>query len=222
MWYRLLVNCDDYGTMDARPSILISKCFPLKIKAISEANIEKWVQELASAGLIQLYMNDGRRYLYLSKWEKHQQIRAHKSKNPKPVDEGSILISDDINRNHLQANAPVIQSNPNPNPIRNPNPIQARVHAQGVKVSLADNVTMTEDEHQKLISEHGQEATDTMIAILDNYKGSSGKTYKNDYKAILSWVVKRYQEDRQKARTTKSPIAQLKEMYDEEVQHGQG
>ena len=121
MWYRLLVNCDDYGTMDARPSILLSKCFPLKVKAISESMIEKWVQELSANGLIQLYTNDNRRYLYLSKWEKHQQIRAHKAKNPRPVDEGSILISDDINGNHLQANVPVIQSNPiqsesNPNP----------------------------------------------------------------------------------------------------------
>ena len=29
-FYRLIVNCDDYGRMDARPKILASKLFPLK------------------------------------------------------------------------------------------------------------------------------------------------------------------------------------------------
>ena len=29
-FYRLMVNCDDYGRMDARPRILISKLFPLR------------------------------------------------------------------------------------------------------------------------------------------------------------------------------------------------
>lgn len=29
-WYRLIVNCDDYGRFDARPAILRSRLFPLK------------------------------------------------------------------------------------------------------------------------------------------------------------------------------------------------
>jgi len=48
---------------------------------------------------------------------------------------------------------------------------------------------MTEEEYQKLITEYGNEAVKKMIGILDNYKGSSGKKYKSDYRAILSWVV---------------------------------
>ena len=34
-----------------------------------------------------------------------------------------------------------------------------------------------------------------MIEILDNYKGAKGKRYKSDYRAILTWVVDRYNED---------------------------
>ena len=29
-------------------------------------------------------------------------------------------------------------------------------------------------------------------------KGANGKTYKSDYRAILNWVVKRYQEEQSK------------------------
>ena len=35
--------------------------------------------------------------------------------------------------------------------------------------------------------------TDELIRVLDNYKGSSGKKYKSDYRAILTWTVERVQ-----------------------------
>jgi|GEM_PF-863356 len=65
---------------------------------------------------------------------------------------------------------------------------------QPPKIAYAENVSMTEVEYQKLIDRHGQEATDWMIEKLDNYKGSNGKKYRNDYRAILNWVVEKYQE----------------------------
>lgn len=65
-------------------------------------------------------------------------------------------------------------------------------------LSLAEFVSMTKKEADKLIEEFGLEATKAMVEILNNYKGSSGKEYKSDYRAILSWVVKRYQEDKKK------------------------
>ena len=54
---------------------------------------------------------------------------------------------------------------------------------------------MTEEEHGKLIAQYGEEKTNRAIEILDNYKGSKGKTYKNDYRAILSWVMDRVNEE---------------------------
>ena len=64
------------------------------------------------------------------------------------------------------------------------------------KTPYAEFVKMTEAEYKKLVDKHGQAATDKMIEILDNYKGAKGATYKSDYRAILSWVVKRYEEDK--------------------------
>lgn len=66
------------------------------------------------------------------------------------------------------------------------------------KVQWADNVTMTNAEHDKLLATHGPADTARLIEILDNYKGSSGKVYANDYRAILSWCVDRLAESRRK------------------------
>lgn len=60
---------------------------------------------------------------------------------------------------------------------------------QEKKIHFAEFVSMTNAEYDKLVSTHGKEFTDQCITILDNYKGSNGKTYKSDYRAILSWVV---------------------------------
>lgn len=62
------------------------------------------------------------------------------------------------------------------------------------KTQYAEFVFMTEDEYQKLIDTYGEDRTKKMIEILDNYKGSSGKKYKSDYRAILSWVVDKVEE----------------------------
>lgn len=56
-------------------------------------------------------------------------------------------------------------------------------------VQFADNVTMTNGEHQKLLDTYGPADTALMIRKLDDYKAATGKTYKSDYRAILSWVV---------------------------------
>lgn len=57
------------------------------------------------------------------------------------------------------------------------------------KIHFAEFVTMTNDEYEKLVVAHGKELTDQCIQKLDNYKGSNGKKYKSDYRAILSWVL---------------------------------
>lgn len=56
------------------------------------------------------------------------------------------------------------------------------------KNKYSEFVSMTEEEYKKLLDKHGEELTNKMIETLDNYKGSSGKKYKSDYRAILNWV----------------------------------
>jgi hypothetical protein len=109
-FYRLIVNCDDYGELDARIPILKAKLYPLK--PMKSLDINRYLMKLASINLIALYENAGINYLKMTNWDKHQQIRAHRHKYPSISDEKSHLISVDINSNQMITNAPVIQSNP--------------------------------------------------------------------------------------------------------------
>ena len=92
VFYRLIVNCDDYGRMDAREAILRAKLFPLK-ERISNRDIKNAVVRLADTGCVRLYECDSKPYLYLPNWESHQSIRAKRSKYPAPEEDESIKSS---------------------------------------------------------------------------------------------------------------------------------
>lgn len=74
------------------------------------------------------------------------------------------------------------------------------------KKRYADFVTLTEEEHSKLVEQYGERTVQWCIEKLDNYKGSMGKKYVSDYKAILSWVIKSYQEEQSKHKQPMSSI----------------
>ncbi|MEG1894605.1 MAG: DUF4373 domain-containing protein [Oscillospiraceae bacterium] len=77
-------------------------------------------------------------------------------------------------------------------------PRKKKAETEPGKVKYAEFVSMTEEEYEKLVATHGKEKTARMIEVLDNYKGSKGTTYKNDYRAILNWVVDRVNEELKK------------------------
>lgn len=81
-FYRLLVNCDDYGVMDARPKILKARLFPLR--DVSLETIGDALETLVRIGLIRVYEVDGRPYLQAIKWAEHQRVRDSKHKYPVP------------------------------------------------------------------------------------------------------------------------------------------
>jgi len=76
------------------------------------------------------------------------------------------------------------------------------------KMSYAENVLLTEKEFNSLVEKFGEMASKRMIEILDNYKGANDKTYKSDYRAILLWVVDRYEKEKKDhgAKEVKSDI----------------
>lgn len=114
-FYRLMVNCDDFGRMDARPAIIKSKCYPLK--SIDIKRLLEMVANLQASGLIGLYEVEGRHYLHLISWEKHQQIRAKRSKYPSP-EEGPEIIGNQLISSEIKCPRNPIQSNPIENPIQ--------------------------------------------------------------------------------------------------------
>ena len=108
-FYRLIVNADDFGRMDGRTAVLRSRLFPLR--DVRNAQIEDALRELASVELVSTYVVDGKPFVRLPGWDRHQQIRAKKSKYPAPDTSCNQMISDDCKcpRNPIQS-----ESNPNP------------------------------------------------------------------------------------------------------------
>lgn len=84
-FYRLLVVCDDFGRMDARPAILKAQCFPLRDN-VNAQKIESWLSSLAEKKLIVRYQTkDGAPLLAVDKWD--QRVRS-RPKYAGPEDDG--------------------------------------------------------------------------------------------------------------------------------------
>lgn len=113
-FYRLIVNCDDYGRCDARPQVLKNRLFQLKDK-LSLKEVASALAKLAEIGLIKLYEVDGKPYLYMPTWLDHQTPRAKRSKYPAPDDVNASEIicnhmqADEIICNHMQEDAVYIR-----------------------------------------------------------------------------------------------------------------
>lgn len=105
LFYRLIVNCDDYGRMDARPAILKSRLFPLK-EGVTQKQIDAALSKLSTVGMVQVYTYDQKPFLQLVNWAKHQVIRNKRSKYPDPP-------AIENNCMQMKTNSSVIQSESN-------------------------------------------------------------------------------------------------------------
>jgi hypothetical protein len=144
VFYRLIVNCDDYGRFDGRPKIIASKLFPLK--DIRAAQIESALRKLTSAELVTLYTVGGKPFLQMKTWDRHQQIRAKKSRYPGPDDAirepANIckqMISDDSKcpRNPIQSEYES-ESESNDSAEASPAPVAALTLVDGTSYGITE------------------------------------------------------------------------------------
>ena len=145
-WWRLTVNCDDYGRCDARPAVLKSKLFPLADDR-TPADMTAALNELSSVGLVNVYVVDGRPYLQIVTWGKHQRIRAKRSKYPAPEDGiccQMTAVDSKCPRNPIQS-----ESNPNQSIDMADKPPKPTRHKYGEY----KNVLLSDEELAKLQSE---------------------------------------------------------------------
>ena len=85
LFYRLIVNVDDYGIFFADPAVVASVLYPRK-RNLSTKTVADAVQRIADTGLIRLYEYDGEQYLKIVSWEKHQRMRNSMHRYPTPQD----------------------------------------------------------------------------------------------------------------------------------------
>ncbi len=103
VFYRLIVNCDDYGRFDGRIPVIKNRLFPLK-DDLTLAAVKSAIQKLVSVGMVITYESMGKPYLYLPTWNEHQSVRAKRSKYPAP-ESGVESSTDDCGRMNTPDNA---------------------------------------------------------------------------------------------------------------------
>lgn len=86
---RLMSKVDDHGLYDARPSILRTSLYPLRVDRVREADIARWIAACEKAGVIALYQHDGKPYLQMldTRWQARSE-----AKFPLPDAPGSMRL----------------------------------------------------------------------------------------------------------------------------------
>lgn len=86
---RLMSKVDDHGLYDARPSILRSSLYPLRVDRVREADITRWIAACEKAGVIALYQHDGKPYLQMldTRWQARSE-----PKYPMPPDDDCLQL----------------------------------------------------------------------------------------------------------------------------------
>lgn len=145
------------------------------------------------------------RGIYLANWEKHQNIEGmerikeqakQRKMRFKERQQQGLLEERSGNVPERKSNATELELELDKDKERD------KKKKLTPKTRYADFVSLKESEYQKLVDKHGEELTKRMIEILDNYKGSTGKKYKDDYRTILNWVVKRVEEEEAQVKPT--------------------
>lgn len=79
-------------------------------------------------------------------------------------------------------------------PIETAKP-KRKAKAKPEKTAYAEFVSMTPAEYDKLVVlTGGEQGAQWCIERLDNYKGSTGKTYRDDFRAIKAWVIGEFEK----------------------------
>ncbi|REK37077.1 MAG: hypothetical protein DWQ44_00040 [Bacteroidetes bacterium] len=124
VFYRRLMSIvDDYGCFDARVELLKVRCYPMVSGKVSNSDIEKWLNECVSAGLVRVYQVSGKNYLELLDF--NQRLRQRIRKFPPPDDGQQVADNRQKNADNSRDEE---KKNPklNPNPKSKLNPTRAR------------------------------------------------------------------------------------------------
>lgn len=108
LFYRLIVNADDFGILDGRIPILKAKLFPLK--NITDKQINDGLNKLSSAGIVSLKTYKLKPYLQIITWAEHQQIRNKKSKYVQIDDNGNPTFDSELKSLDINCNQMIVQS----------------------------------------------------------------------------------------------------------------
>ena len=217
LFYRLIVNCDDYVRFDGRVNIIKNRLFPLKDGLTAKA-VKDGINRLSTVGLVTLYEFEGRPYLQLVTWNDHQSIRARKSKYPAISDsvnaDASIckqMNANEINCNQMNADA----SKCSRNPIQSESESKSESECKTAEPSAHPEkksafgqfgwVKLTQKEHSGLLRDLGEAELNRCIAYVDeSAQATANKNGWKDWNLVLrkcyrdGWGLRKAAYEKQK------------------------
>jgi len=181
---------DKEGRLEDRPKYLKAMIFPY-----DNVDMKKQLDLLSSCKsgktypFIQRYEVEGVKLIQITKWKKHQKPHhTEKESIFPPIPPLKEKGMEKGMENQLNGN---VELNNGEITVKQDKLLKS---LSILKDIYLDCVFLTENEYQKLIEKEGEIITTKAIEILNNYKMSSGKKYKSDYHAILSWVLEKAKE----------------------------
>ena len=83
----LFSHADDEGRLEGHPGIIRSRIFPADEK-VTNRKVNGWLNTLDQHGFVSLYTHDGRPYIEIPNWKKHQRI-SHPTPSSVPARNGN-------------------------------------------------------------------------------------------------------------------------------------
>ncbi len=182
----LIASADREDVAKALSSVLGDHLDPENV--VSELVNNGWIDEIDG----NLYVHDWQEwqsywYSYIDRKNKDKERKQEERKNKRAASAEPVKADADVNEQTDEENQKPVKKNKPP------------------KTKYAESVRMYTQEFEELVSTYGKAFAEKLVVELNNYKLASGKTYKDDYRAILNWVVdkctKKYPELIQRSQT---------------------
>lgn len=173
---------DNTGLSEHKQRIAINKLLKMELIETKRMGIPcKTYYRLNEGNILNCYTSTQKKLLEVAKNPVIENLDNKNLNNSSTSDE--IFKEQDIENLDINNN----KNKNNENHTHEPNEVEE-------KIEYAKMVTMTEKEHQALINDYGEEIAKQLIDQLSLYKQAKGKSYDNDYAAILYWVTERIRE----------------------------
>ena len=177
-WYYLLSTCDNVGV-----------CNP--VRRIADASIGEAIDWDALPGKTNgniVVMDSGKWWLKDFCTFQHPDIDPNSTSNA-VQSYIKLLKQHGLFEQYMYCSGTVQELTKEKEEVKDKEQVREKEKEKEGKKEYAPTVHMTEAEHEKLVDKYGTAGTKKMIDKLSNYKGAKGKKYKDDYRAILNWVV---------------------------------
>ena len=168
---------------------------------INENTIYKYIKMLEKLEMITTNSNTKFTIVSIRKWEEYQYISSEEITTEEQQNNNKVTTKEQQNNTNKN-----VKNDKNVKNVRNKKE-NIKEKIQDDKIHFAEFVSMTNVEYEKLVNTYGKSFADQCITVLDNYKGANGKKYKDDYRAILNWVVDKVKKNNiQKTNDTGNPF----------------